>query len=646
MRQLLDILFIASNDWDGLWYQRQEYALRFAQAGHRVFYFNKTPQRMPQIRHFKQCLYRLRGRTKKSNPRHKNLTVVTPYWLVPLESLRRLNRILIRRTFNCLDLRSPILITDVPSYNVIDVIDFLRPCKVVYVDVHNYDDNEWVVKQIHDSEELLINRAHFLFGTSRYNQKRLERISGRVDIYRSPPGVDYKLFKSAFRGDEFVRCKTIYFYGTVQGAVDIELFNKLSHDFSIVFIGDVTDDARAVMSARIEVRPAVPVAELARQLKDADILGLFYKQTAFNRGVIPAKIYECLATGKPVLACGLDEKNLPEGGVYHFDGSYEDAMQLINNLGATETPVRIDSRDLIAQEADWSQRFKKFSETIFSAEESDIKKRLPGFSVLMSVYAGDNADDLAEAIESLFNQTAEPDEVVIVVDGPVGGEIEAVIEKTQNDRGGICKVHRFAKNMGLGIALAAGVEICSHDIIARMDADDISDSRRFEKQLAFLQANEDIDVVSSWLAAFEKERNQVLFYKKGPCSHDGISSLSRFRFCMNHPASVFRKKAILKAGNYQPFAGLEDYHLWARMLLNGSRMANIPEVLYYHRWERRLLLRRSGITRAFQQVRLQREFLRMGFINHRQFVRNVVVRGLAAVLPLGLMRTVRMLLGI
>jgi site-specific recombinase len=109
---------------------------------------------------------------------------------------------------------------------------------------------------------------------------------------------------------------------------------------------------------------------------------------------------------------------------------------------------------------------------------------------------------------------------------------------------------------------------------------------------------------------------------------------------------MFRKKAVLEAGNYIPFAGLEDYLLWAKMLLNGAKMATIGQVLYYHRWEKELLRRRSGFKRAVQQIKLQKEFLKIGFINRLQFMRNVLIRTTAAVLPQGLTRRLRIIFGI
>lgn len=273
-------------------------------------------------------------------------------------------------------------------------------------------------------------------------------------------------------------------------------------------------------------------------------------------------------------------------------------------------------------------------------------KILPKFSVLMSVYGGDNPDYFKIAMNSILNQTVKPDEIVLVKDGPVSAELEKLISEYKQNTSNLLKVISLKENRGLGVALAEGIKNCAFDIVARMDADDISSPDRFEKQLRFLVDNPDIDVAGCFLATFEQNQEKVLFVRRGPLLHEQIAKQFRFRFCMNHATCLFRKKAVLAAGNYTPFAGLEDYHLWARMILNGSKMATIGQALYYHRWEKQLLKRRSGVKRAAQQIRLQKEFLKIGFINKPQFLRNAIIRCAAALLPQGIIRRVRIKLGI
>jgi hypothetical protein len=327
--------------------------------------------------------------------------------------------------------------------------------------------------------------------------------------------------------------------------------------------------------------------------------------------------------------------------VYHFDGTEKSAVEIIKNLEKTETPEKIKDRQAAAVQADWQKRFESFYNIVFSEN-----KDLPKFSVLMSVYEKDRPEYFKEAMDSILNQTVRPDEIVLVKDGPVTAEIENIINEYQKQLAGFLKVVSLETNKGLGIALAEGIKNCTFDIVARMDADDISAPERFEKQLKFLKNNPNIDVTSCFIAAFEDTPQKPLFVRRGPLLHNEIEKQFKFRFCMNHPAAMFRKSTVLAAGNYTAFAGLEDYLLWAKMLLKGAKMATIGQVLYYHRWEKQLLKRRSGIKRAAQQIKLQREFLKIGFINRPQFLRNVLIRTIAAILPLGLIKRVRIVLGI
>ncbi|MBN1788514.1 MAG: glycosyltransferase [Sedimentisphaerales bacterium] len=640
MGQLNDIVIISSNDFGTLWYQRQALAVHFAKAGHRVFYFNRTPSKWPSPNKLINWSIKKIKTIRHANL-PENLWIITPFWLTPTKGLRGVNRRLIQKTLTGLKIKDAIVITDTPSYNSLDLIEQIRPKKVVYINSHNYRISRGVITAMLDSEEIYIQQSDSLFAVSEYITERTVRLSGGRKVLRSMPGVNYELFAKAFRGDEAQRAEKIYFYGMIQDVVDIELFNKLSKQFKVVLIGRVRKNIKKLISKNIELRPPADQNTLAQQLKEADILGLFYKQGLHAKGTMPAKMFESLATGKPVLVSGIQKDPVYSPHVYHFDGTESAAVEIIKNLSQTETPEKIKNRQAAGAEADWQKRFETFCSTIFVED-----KGLPKFSVLMSVYAGDRADYFKEAMDSIINQTAKPDEIVLVKDGPVGEELNGMIDNYQERPGGILKVISLEENKGLGTALAEGVKQCSFDIIARMDADDISSPDRFEKQLKFLKNNPDISVVSSYLAAFEQSPEKVLFTRRGPLLHKQIEKLLRFRFCMNHAATTYRKKAILSTGNYLPFAGLEDYHLWARMILNGTKMATIGQVLYYHRWEKNLLKRRSGIKRAVQQIKLQRELLKIGFVTKIQFLRNVIIRSVATILPTCLTRQLRLIFGI
>ena len=122
------------------------------------------------------------------------------------------------------------------------------------------------------------------------------------------------------------------------------------------------------------------------------------------------------------------------------------------------------------------------------------------FSVSMCVYGGDEPAWFRDAVESILDQTAQPDEVVLVVDGPVPEALNAVICGYECD--GRFKVIRLAQNMGHGEARRVGLEACSYPLIALMDADDLSVPERFEKQLQAFAADPELTIVGGVINEF------------------------------------------------------------------------------------------------------------------------------------------------
>lgn len=138
------------------------------------------------------------------------------------------------------------------------------------------------------------------------------------------------------------------------------------------------------------------------------------------------------------------------------------------------------------------------------------------FSVLMSVYRNDNADDFRTAVESVaIKQTLKPDEVVLVVDGPVPEQLKRTIIDLQNEIP-IIRPIWLEKNGGLGNALNIGLKECSHEIVARMDADDIAVADRFEKQIRYMGDHLEVAASGGHIAEFINEPSNVVGYRKVP----------------------------------------------------------------------------------------------------------------------------------
>lgn len=244
----------------------------------------------------------------------------------------------------------------------------------------------------------------------------------------------------------------------------------------------------------------------------------------------------------------------------------------------------------------------------------------------MSTYRGDHPDQLATALDSVFEQTRPPDEVVLVADGPLTDALEAVIARVEGAHPEVFRLHPLPENRGQGVARREGIEAASHPLVAIMDADDVCKPERFERQLAFLADHPDVDVVGSYLEEFETSPADPHAVREVPTGHDDIARLARRRSPMNQVTVLVRREAVLSAGNYRDVDRLEDYGLWVRLLLDGARFANIPEPLVAARAGERMYGRRGGWTYAREELRFQYDCWQWGFIGPARLLANLATR--------------------
>lgn len=254
------------------------------------------------------------------------------------------------------------------------------------------------------------------------------------------------------------------------------------------------------------------------------------------------------------------------------------------------------------------------------------------YSVLMSVYSKENKDNLKAAVDSMLNQTVVPDDIVIVCDGPLTDELNKIIEYYEKTFGNLFTILRLEKNMGLGIALREGLLKCRNEIVARMDADDISVPDRIEKELKVLESNPAISVVGGQIAEFCDSVDNIVGYRKVPVKENEIIKMVKTRNPLNHVTTVFRKKDVLDAGNYCDLSGFEDYCLWVRMLACGKRLCNVQDVCCYVRVNKDTYHRRSGVEYFKNTVAMERILKNNKMINSLQMVNNLAVRFVGTVL--------------
>lgn len=254
------------------------------------------------------------------------------------------------------------------------------------------------------------------------------------------------------------------------------------------------------------------------------------------------------------------------------------------------------------------------------------------FSVLLSIYYKEKPLYLKEALNSVFNQTVQSQEIVLVKDGPLTDELDEIINNYVSQYPNL-KVISLPQNQGLGKALNEGLKHCRYDIVARMDTDDISKPDRFEKQIKIFEENPDIDVVGSWIDEFEGNTDNVISIRKLPEKHNDIFRYAKKRNPINHPVVMFRKQAVIDAGGYQHFLLFEDYYLWVRMLLNGAKFYNIQESLLYFRFSSDMFKRRGGFNYACMEAKFQWRIHQLGFINLPKTVLNICIRFGTRIIP-------------
>ena len=253
------------------------------------------------------------------------------------------------------------------------------------------------------------------------------------------------------------------------------------------------------------------------------------------------------------------------------------------------------------------------------------------FSVTLCVYKNDNPEHFREALNSVINQTVTPNEIILVVDGPVPNSINNVIKEFGNYFPGL-KVIRLTENKGHAIARQTGVEGANNELIALMDSDDISVPDRFEKQLSCFQRNPSLDVLGGQISEFVHSTDNIVGIRKVPLEDLDIKKYIKTRCPFNQMTVMFKKSSVLRSGGYIDWHYEEDYYLWIRMFEKGCLFKNLPENLVLARVSNELYKRRGGVKYFKSEARLQKYLWDKEIINLHLFVSNVILRFIVQVL--------------
>lgn len=229
------------------------------------------------------------------------------------------------------------------------------------------------------------------------------------------------------------------------------------------------------------------------------------------------------------------------------------------------------------------------------------------FTVLMSVYKNDRPGLFGAALKSIFDNSIQPNEVVLVIDGEISAELRSVVDSHLHRAEFV--VLPLPHNVGLAKALNAGLAISRHPYVFRADADDINLPDRFAKQLARLQ--EPLDLIGGAIQEVGLS-GQAISVRRLPSSDAAIRRFARKRNPFNHMTVAYRRDAVLACGGYPDVHLKEDYALWAAMLGRGARVANMDDILVRATAGKEMYARRGGLRYVQSEVALQRTLVACG----------------------------------
>ena len=236
-------------------------------------------------------------------------------------------------------------------------------------------------------------------------------------------------------------------------------------------------------------------------------------------------------------------------------------------------------------------------------------------SVLMPVY--NSQDYIDESIESILNQTFGDFEFIIINDGSTDNTAD-IIRRYKDAR---IRFIDNKQNRGLIAVLNQGLDLCNGEYIARMDSDDISLPTRFEKQIAYMDANPDVGILGT--AGQNFGANNDVNYS--PDIVDAIELLKNVGFY--HPSVMMRKSVLDKYNlRYDPnYYLVEDYELWTRAL-HVTKLRNLPDVLIKYRVHSSSVSNANSVLQENNKGIVRQKLL--DFITNDSYMRNIILSAL------------------
>lgn len=278
------------------------------------------------------------------------------------------------------------------------------------------------------------------------------------------------------------------------------------------------------------------------------------------------------------------------------------------------------------------------SDLITAIGDEDLaSSRFFRFSLLMSVSGADNVEFFKVAICSVtLEQETRPDEIVLVIDGPVAEQVKHYAREMSVTCDIPLKIVQSATRRGLAASLNAGLVECSFEWAARMDADDIAYPNRFFEQMSYLRENSDLAVIGSSMMEFglgaERKKLVVTGLNK-------VRKTLKFKNPINHPTAIVNVAKVLNVGGYPLMEKNQDYGLWLLLAAAGYKLDNLEATLLQFRLTENFYQKR-GWALFRHDVEILKLQLGLGYINQGWFLLLLMCRCVLRGLPKQLLHIV------
>jgi glycosyltransferase involved in cell wall biosynthesis len=366
------VVILSGVRWDFLWQRHHILATLFARAGYPTVFVETTGLASPRLdlATLRKVASRMQRAGAGQPAGEKGLTVYSPLAAPPEGVIFRwLNRrFFAQRVVEGLEEiagSDPVVVAYLPTRTTLDLISGLDPRLVYYDCADDYAHFPGAPKDIAATERELLQRADIVSCTSTHLLEKVR--SSRPDAFLSGPAVDYERFRVLQENGPGTGVRTACLFGHVsRERTDFSALRGIAGaGFEVRIVGDLGRLDKDVMGTPgIHYRGEVPHAELPAALAGVDAFVLPYKVNGLTRGIAPAKTYECLATGKPVVAAPLPALEELAEHVYLAEGP-EDYVRILRSLEKLETEEKVRARIELARENSWEARFEEIEEALW-----------------------------------------------------------------------------------------------------------------------------------------------------------------------------------------------------------------------------------------------------------------------------------------